>query len=353
MSRLFVRGDLTPYVPGEQPAPGQQWIKLNTNENPFPPSPAAKACAAAHLRELNLYSSVDCLELRTRLAEVLGVGAGNLVMTNGSDEILNFAFMAFCDSSRPAVFPDITYGFYSVFADLNRIPWTTLPLREDFTVNPEDYCGIGKNIFIANPNAPTGIALSRAELERIIASNPDHLVLVDEAYCDFGGESCIPLIGKYDNLLVTGTFSKSRSLAGGRLGFGVACEELIRDLENIRYSTNPYNVNSLTIAIGLGVLEDEETTRERIRTVISTREKVKDALEKRGFHVLPSSANFLFAEHPQISGEAYFRRLKERGILIRHFTAPRIANFNRITVGTEAQMEIFLSETDRILKGEG
>ena len=228
MSRFFSEKykALTPYTPGEQPQ-DMQYVKLNTNESPFPPSEKALSWASAHTRPLNLYSDPESRELTAKLAETLSVAPENVLLTNGSDEILNFAFMAFCDASHPAVFPDITYGFYPVFAALNGVPYEQIPLREDFSVGVEDYLGLGKTIFIANPNAPTGIALPRSEIERIVASNPGSVIVVDEAYVDFGGESAARLIRRYDNLLVAQTFSKSRSLAGGRLGFGVGCAALI------------------------------------------------------------------------------------------------------------------------------
>ena len=262
---------------------------------------------------------------------------------------MHFAFMAFCDEAHPAAFADITYGFYSVFADLNGVPYEAIPLREDFSVGVEDYLGIGKTIFIANPNAPTGIALSPCEIEKILVSNPDNVVVVDEAYVDFGGESCIPLIKKYKNLLVTGTFSKSRSMAGARLGFGVACQELIADLNTIKYSTNPYNVNSMTMAAGIAMLEDEETTKKNCATVMENRAYAEEEMKKLGFLMTDSKTNFLFAMHPEVDGGEVYTKLRERGILVRHFTAERIKEYNRITVGTREEMESFIAAVGKIL----
>lgn len=351
MSRFFSQKYemLVPYVPGEQPKE-RRFVKLNTNESPFPPSPNAQKRAAEALSALQLYSDPECRQLNAKMAEVFGVSPREVLMTNGSDEILNFAFMAFCDDATPAAFADITYGFYKVFAALNFIPYTEIPLRDDFTINVEDYLGIGKTIFIANPNAPTGIALTRAEIERILQANPDNVVVVDEAYVDFGGESCIPLIHKYKNLLVTGTFSKSRSMAGARLGFGIACEELIADLNTIKYSTNPYNVNSVTMAMGIGALEDEDYTRKNCRTVMENRAYTANALREMGFVMTDSSSNFLFAAHPRVSGEAIYTTLREKGILVRHFTAPKIANYNRITIGTREEMETLVRAVREILE---
>ena len=234
MSRFFASkyDQLTPYTPGEQPK-DQQYIKLNTNESPYPPSAKAQEMAAQAAATLQLYSDPECRLLTEKAAETFGVAPDEILFTNGSDEILNFAFMAFCDESHPAIFPDITYGFYPVFAKLNGIPYTEIPLREDFTINTAEYCGQNKTIFIANPNAPTGIALPLCEIEAIVKSNPDSVVVIDEAYVDFGAESAVSLIHTYDNLLVTQTFSKSRSMAGARLGMGFGCQSLIRDLNTM------------------------------------------------------------------------------------------------------------------------
>ena len=337
---------LTPYTPGEQPQ-NRKYIKLNTNESPFPPSEKAVAAAFEEAKRLQLYSDPECKILRAKLAQKLGVSEDEIIFTNGSDDILNFAFMAFCD--KGASFPDITYGFYPVFAELNRVAAEEIPLRDDFTINISDYCGIGKAVFIANPNAPTGIALSVAEIEKIVASNPDNVVVIDEAYVDFGAESCVPLIKKYDNLLVTQTFSKSRSMAGARLGFGVGNEALIRDLNTIRYSTNPYNINRMTMAAGVGVLEDEDYTRANCRAVAENREFTKTELERLGFKCLPSKANFIFARHPKYSGKKLYEDLKEKGILIRHFEKDRIKEFNRITIGTREQMLSLIAALEELL----
>lgn len=349
MSRYFSRKleRLTPYTPGEQPQ-DKQYVKLNTNESPFPPSDKAQAAAAEAAAQLQLYPDPTCRQLRQALAQRYGVTADEVVVTNGSDEVLSFAFMAFCDDG--VAFPDITYGFYRVFADLYGVDYTEIPLREDFTVDVAQYKGLGKTIFIANPNAPTGIALSLGEIEEILSANPDHVVVVDEAYVDFGGESAVSLIGKYDNLLVTGTFSKSRSMAGARLGFGIACPALIRDLETLRYSTNPYNINRMTMAAGLGQLADEETTRRNCRTVMDNREYTTRRLSEMGFTVVPSRANFVFATCPAIGGGDLYRRLKDRGVLVRHFDTPRLREYNRITIGSREQMDALLTAIQAILE---
>lgn len=351
MSRFFSNkyAELTPYTPGEQPKDAQ-YVKLNTNESPFPPSPNALRLAAEAAGNLQLYSDPECRDLVKKAAEVFGVEEDEILFTNGSDEILNFAFMAFCDESCPVAFPDISYGFYKVFAALNNIPYTQIPLREDFSIAVEDYLSLGKTIVIANPNAPTGIALGVEQIERIIVANPDTVVVIDEAYVDFGAQSVIPLIHKYDNLLVTGTFSKSRSLAGGRLGFGIGCKALIRDLNTIKYSTNPYNVNRMTMAAGVGVLMDEDYTKANCQTIIKVRAWTVEQLKAMGFETTDSKANFIFAKHPKADGKEIYLRLKQKGVLIRHFDTPRLCEYNRITVGSREQMEIFLNMLKQVLE---
>lgn len=339
---------LEPYTPGEQPK-RRKYIKLNTNESPFPPSENAVLNAQKVAKSVMLYSDPTCSALKKALAELYGVTEKRVICGNGSDDVLNFAFSAFCDDKKPAVFADITYGFYSVFSNYNRVKYKVIPLNEDFTINPSDYYNAGGTVFIANPNAPTGIALSRDQIEQIVINNPGNVVVIDEAYVDFGAESCVPLTHKYKNLLVTQTFSKSRSLAGARLGFGIADPSLIRDLETVRYSTNPYNVNSMTLAAGIGSLKDQKYTIENCEKIIKTRQKTKDKLEKLGFYVTDSYANFLFAKHEFLDGEYIYEMLRERGILVRHFNAPRIRDFNRITVGTDEQMDALTDALEEII----
>lgn len=343
------RAALVPYTPGEQPRE-RKFVKLNTNESPFPPSEKARLAAAEAIQRLHLYSDPTCKALTESIAALYGVSPSQVICTNGSDEVLDFAFQAFCDADTPAAFPDITYGFYPVFAARNQVPCEIIPLRDDFSINVKDYCGIGKTVFIANPNAPTGIALSVSEIEEIVASNPDNVVVIDEAYVDFGAESSVGLIEKYDNLLVTQTFSKSRSMAGARLGFGIGNERLIADLHTIRNSTNPYNVNSVTMAAGVGVLADEAYTRDNCRTIMENRAYTSEALSKRGFVMTESKANFIFAKHPDLDGGRLYEKLKDMGILVRHFTAPRISDYNRITIGSRAEMETLITAIDTILK---
>ena len=349
LSRFFSKKyeALISYTPGEQPK-DRVFIKLNTNESPFPPSPKALAYAQAAAKDLQLYSDPECRALVQTASKQLGVGEDEILFTNGSDEILNFAFMAFCD--KGAQFPDITYGFYKVYANLNGVSYTEIPLKEDFSVDIRDYCGVNKAIFLANPNAPTGLCLPLEDIEVIVKSNPDSIVVIDEAYIDFGGESAVPLIRKYGNLLVTQTFSKSRSMAGARLGLGIGCKELIRDLNTIKYSTNPYNINRMTMAAGIGALEDSDYFRENCRTIMENRAWTAQQLKNLGFTLTDSKTNFLFARHPAVSGKELYTKLRERGILVRHFDTPRLTDFIRVTVGSQEQMEAFMAAVEEILK---
>ena len=351
MSRYFTDkfASLTPYTPGEQPR-DMQYVKLNTNESPFPPSGGVAAAVAAECGRLQLYSDPESTALRAKLAEVYGVKPTQVLVSNGSDEALNFAFMAFADERSPLAFPDITYGFYPVFAELNHIPYTQIPLKEDFSIDPADYMGIGKTVVIANPNAPTGLCLPLAEIEKIVKSNPDNVVIVDEAYVDFGGESAVKLVDSYENLLVIQTFSKSRSMAGARLGFAIGSQQLIADLNTLRYSTNPYNVNRMTEFAGVAALEEDDYYKQNAQTIMANRRWTTQQLETLGFTVLPSKANFLFAKSDRIDGEKLYKELKARGVLVRHFTKERIAPFVRITVGTMAQMEKLIQTIKDILE---
>ena len=338
---------LDAYTPGEQPR-DQQYIKLNTNESPYPPAPSVVAAMNAEQVELlRLYSDPTAKGLKEKLAKLYDVCPENVFVSNGSDEVLNFAFMAF--GGKGVVFPDISYGFYPVYGELYVLDCRKIPLKADFSIDPAEYCGVGKMVVIANPNAPTGMSLSLEQVESIVKSNPDSLVLIDEAYVDFGGQTVLPLIKKYDNLLVVRTFSKSRCLAGGRLGYAFGNPEIIADLEKIKYSTNPYNVNRLTLLLGETTVEAEGYYQEKCARICATRRRTAEQLENLGFTVLPSDANFLFAKSDKISGQKLYEELKRRGILVRHFTNPRIADFNRITIGTPEQMETFIHTVKEVL----
>lgn len=351
MSRFFSEkySSLVPYTPGEQPK-DMKYIKLNTNESPFPPSEKAISAASEAIKILNLYSDPESRMLTEKVAAYYGLDYENVLMTNGSDEILYFAFTAFCDKNTPAVFPDITYGFYPVYSEFLNIPYREIPLKEDFTINVNDYLNANGTVFIANPNAPTGEALFVNDIRRIVEANPDNVVVIDEAYIDFGGESCVPLVKEYDNLLVTQTFSKSRSLAGARLGMGMASKGLIQDLNTVKYSVNPYNVNRMTSAAGYGAMSDDEYTKKNCRYIEECREYTSAKLKELGFEMTDSKANFIFAKHPRADGKEIYLKLKEKGILIRHFDKERICQYNRITVGTKEQMDALINALTGILE---
>ena len=341
---------VTPYTPGEQPQ-DQQYIKLNTNESPYLPSPAVIAAVSEHeVEKLRLYSDPACADLLKAAAAHFGLQPEQIMPGNGSDENLFFALRAFCDADHPLAYADITYGCYGVWCGLMHIPSHIIPLKEDFTLDPKDYYGLNQTIVLANPNAPTGIALPRAEIEGILKANPNNVVIVDEAYVDFGGESCVPLIDRYENLLVVQTFSKSRQLAGARLGLAMGNAKLIADLNRVKFSLNPYNINRLTLKAGQAALEDTAYFDSTRAAIVETRSWTRQQLEARGFTVLDSRSNFLFARTARQDGGTLYRKLKENGVLVRHFDAPRIHSWLRITIGTPAQMQALLAALDKILE---
>ena len=338
---------LEAYTPGEQPR-DQQYIKLNTNESPYPPAPSVvEAMTGEQVELLRLYSDPTAKNLKEKLAGLYGVKPENVFVSNGSDEVLNFSFMAF--GGGGVVFPDISYGFYEVYAELYGINAEKIPLEADFSVDYQKYCGKNKMVVIANPNAPTGMTIPVWQIEEIVKTNPDAVVLIDEAYVDFGGETCLPLVKTYDNLLVTRTFSKSRCLAGGRLGYAFASPEIIADLEKIKYSTNPYNINRLTLLLGEKTVEAEGYYQEKCREIEETRAWTVEKLEELGFEVLPSKANFIFVKTDKMDGGELYKTLKTKGILVRHFTNPRICQFNRVTIGTREQMQTFVNTVKEVL----
>ena len=351
MSRFFTKtlSALEPYTPGEQPQ-DMKYIKLNTNESPFEPSAKAKAVAAEHERALNLYSDPSCKLVIDKLAEIYDVDPENVILGNGSDELLFFSFRAFCDEDRKAVFPDISYGFYPVFAQINKVPYKEIPLKEDLSIDTSDYKETGSTIYIANPNAPTGLTLTVPTIEELVKSHPDDVVVIDEAYVDFGGDSCVRLTKKYDNILVIQTFSKSRSLAGARIGFAIGSKVLINDMNTVKFSVNPYNINSMTMAMAYGVLCDEEQTKANCRIIAENRDNTIKALKKLGFETTDSKSNFIFAKSDKISGGELYSELKKKGILVRHFDKEGIREYNRISVGTKEQMDAFLKAVSEILE---
>ena len=339
---------LKPYVPGEQPKE-RKYIKLNTNENPYPPSPrVAEAITRAAIDGQRLYNDPEALNLRRTIAKHYGVDAEQVVMGDGSDEILSFAFQTFC-GDKGVAFPDPSYGFYAVYADLYGVKARRVSVRGDFSIDVNDYLVPGENVVIANPNAPTGLALSLAEIETILQSHPDDVVLIDEAYVDFGGESAVGLTEKYDNLLVVQTYSKSRSLAGARIGFGIGGRELIADMQMLKNSCNPYNVSTLSQLAGIAAMEDEEYFRACVEKVCATRERVTDRLLELGCTLNRSRTNFVFAKLPGVSGAAAADALRRRGILIRRFNQPGIEDYIRVSIGSDDDMDAFLKAVEEII----
>ena len=342
-------GALAPYTPGEQPK-DQKYLKLNANENPFPPSPeAVKVISQAEAVKLNLYPDAACNLLHQAIADYYGLEKAYVIAGNGSDEILSFALRAFCGEGKGVAYADITYSFYQVWVKLYGLEATVIPLREDLTLCVDDYMEFPGTVIIANPNAPTGLAIPRSEIRRLLEANRERLVIVDEAYVDFGGESCAAMVEEFDNLLVVQTMSKSRSLAGARVGFALGCPELIADLNRIKYSNNPYNINSLSLLAGAAAMRDTEYFDNCCRAVCEARDWTAAELEKLGFAVLPSCTNFLFARPTGIAAEDLYRRLKENGVLIRWFDADRIRDYVRITVGTMGQMKLLMEKIKPLL----
>lgn len=351
MSRFLSKNydTLVPYTPGEQV--NVKVIKLNTNESPFPPSPKVKEVLSGEvIDKLNLYSDPELKELRNAIAKEFGVTADMVFCGNGSDDVLAFAIMGFCGRGGKLCCPEISYGFYPVYADIFGVELEQIPLKEDFSIDVNDYVGKGKNIVIANPNAPTGLALSFDDVEKIVASNPDNIVIMDEAYMAFCGESCMELVNKYGNLLVTRTFSKSHSLAGLRVGFGIGSKEIIDDLNKLKYSFNPYNVNTLSIKAAAAAIADNEYYDDKIAKIVATREKTMAQLREAGFNCTDSKANFIFASSDKIAASDLASELRKRGILVRYFNKAKIDNYLRITVGTDEEMQTLVDAIKEIIK---
>lgn len=338
---------LVPYTPGEQV--NEKVIKLNTNESPFPPSPKVKAVLSeAVIDKLNLYSDPELKELRAAIAEQFDVTPDMVFCGNGSDDVLAFAIMGFCGAGGKLCCPEISYGFYPVYADIFGVELEQIPLKEDLSIDVNDYIGKGKNIVIANPNAPTGLLIPFEDVERIVASNPDNLVIMDEAYIAFGGKSCMELVKKYNNLLVTRTFSKSHSLAGLRVGFGIASKEIIDDLNKLKYSFNPYNLNTLSIKAAAAAIADNEYYNSNISKIIENREYTLAELEKLGFKCTDSKANFVFASSDKIPASVLAAELRKKGILVRYFNKAKIDNYLRVTVGSAEEMQALIGAIKEI-----
>lgn len=340
--------NIAPYVPGEQPQ-DRRYIKLNTNENPYYTSPeAVSAVTAEAVKNLNRYSDPESRELTAAIADFYGVKRENVLVTNGSDEALAFAFFAY---GRGGVcYPDVTYGFYDVIANLYGCAIEHIPLKSDFTIDASEYFYKQKTVVIANPNAQTGVELSAAELESIIINNSNNVVIVDQAYADFGTYNAVGLINRYENLVVVNTFSKSRSLAGARVGFVIADARLIDDLKKVKNSFHPYNVNRLSATLAAKAIADKEYFEQSVKKVVATRVRLSGELIKMGFEVLPSAANFVLARTGRLSGGQLYKKLKEKGVLVRHFSDERIADYVRISVGTEAETNALLDAIKQILK---
>lgn len=339
--------DFESYIPSEQPT-GGQLIKLNANEAPYPPpSEVTSAISRTDFESLRLYPDSRGIKIRERIAKEFDVGTANVAISNGSDDMLNYIVLAY--GGKGILFPDITYSFYKVIAKLHDVNYRTAPLTEGMEISPNDYYNCDRTVMIANPNAPTGIALSASQIEAIVEKNSGNVVVIDEAYFGFGAETCIPLTKKYSNLLVVRTFSKSRSFAGGRLGFAIGNEALIDDLILIKNSINPYPVGTINQILAEAVLDSREYYEEKTLEIQQTREYTKKELEKIGFRVLPSQTNFLFVRSDNITGEDLCRKLDENGILVRHFDSDKIKDYNRVTIGTRAEMDAFLVATRKAL----
>ena len=347
MSRFLSKSnrDLKAYVPGEQPKV-KNLVKLNTNESPFPPAPGVAEAVQQAADSLQLYNDLSAAKLTGLLAKTYGVRDNQVFVGNGSDEVLAFAFQAF--GGGGLAFPDITYGCYPVWTSLYHLDAMIVPLKDDFSIDPADYRGNDRCVVIANPNAPTGMVLPLSAIAQIAESNPDQVLIVDEAYVDFGAESAVKLLPSHENILVVQTFSKSRQMAGARLGFAMGSEELIADMNLIRYSFHPYNANTLTQAAGAAALEQPEYFEACRQTIMENRAWTKTELEKLGFRVLESKANFLFVQAPGMTGGEYQKKLREKNILIRYFDQPRIRDFTRITIGSKGQMEKLIEATKEI-----
>lgn len=335
--------DIEPYVPGEQ-SKDRDIVKINANENPYPPSPkAVEALKNFDTDRLRFYPQANATALKQAIADFYEVKTENVFVGNGSDDVLALAFQAFFNGDKPIAYPDITYSFYPVWCRLLGIEYVNYPLDDNFRINVEDYKAENGGVVIPNPNAPTSVGEGREFVERLMEYNRDSVVIIDEAYCDFGGVSSVPLISKYENLLVTGTFSKSRSLAGMRIGFAIGSKTLIDTLEAVKNSYNSYTVDALSIAMGIEAMKDVEYFNETISKIIATRTRVTEELRLLGFDVLDSQTNFIMATHEGYNMKEMFEYLKENKIFIRYFNQPRINKYVRITIGTDEEMDKFLN----------
>lgn len=343
---------VVPYVPGEQPRQ-TNIIKLNTNENPYPPAPGVSiALSGLDTDRCRLYPDTTASDLVNAIADYYGVGSDEVFVGVGSDDVISMCFMTFFNSDRPILFPDITYSFYSVWADVYRIPYEKIPLNDRFEINPADYAKKNGGVIFPNPNAPTSIYMPLESVEQIIKENQDVVVIVDEAYIDFGGESALSLLKKYENLLVVQTFSKSRSMAGIRIGYAIGSRELIKALNDVKYSVNSYTMNYPSIVLGTASVKDKDYFESTVKKIINTREKYSERLKELGFEFPKSSSNFIFAAHPRYSAKELFDALRKENIYVRYFASPRIDNYLRITIGTDEEMEALCQFLEKYMGGE-
>ena len=342
---------VVPYTPGEQPQVTDV-VKLNTNENPYPPSPSVRAILEDfEYGRMRLYPDPDSSVLVDAIAKRYNVKSSQVFAGVGSDDVLAIAFMTFFGSEKPVIFPNITYSFYDVWADVYRIPYKQIPLNSDFTINREDYITENGGIVIANPNAPTGVMETIENIEYIVKNNPDSVVIIDEAYVDFGGESCLPLVEKYENLLVVQTYSKSRSMAGMRIGFAIGSEKLIKYMNDVKFSINSYTMNPITQLCGAASMADEEYFRETVDRIIATRERSKARLTELGFVFPDSKTNFIFASPQKVSAQVIFEELKKRNIFVRYWNKPIICDYLRISIGTDEEMDRLFNALEEIING--
>lgn len=339
-----------PYVPGEQPKENDI-IKLNTNENPYPPCPGIRQMLDNFdISKMRLYPDTNADVLVSELAKRYDLDKSQIFVGVGSDDVISMAFMTFFNSDKPILFPDITYSFYDVWAEVHRIPYKRVPLDDNFRINREDYFTENGGIIFPNPNAPTGVLESVEMIEDIIKANPNSIVMIDEAYIDFGGESCLKLIDKYENLLVIQTFSKSRSMAGMRIGFAMGNSKLIKYLNDVKFSVNSYTMNHITQICGAEAVRDEQYFQSTLKTIVDTREKAKIDLAELGFKFPDSKSNFLFVKHNNVKAKYIFEELKKKKIYVRYWNKPRIDNYLRITVGTTEEMTKLISALKEIVK---
>ena len=341
--------EMEPYVPGEQPK-DKPYIKLNANETSMPPSPKVfEAISKSEIWNMSYYADPHCHEFRQAVASVYGVTEEEVFVGNGADEVLSFVLMSFFRRGMKIYFPDITYGFYRTYAKTYGLDMEEIPVKEDFSIDINDYMDLEGDIIFANPNNPTGLAIPVEDIERLVKKNPERMVIVDEAYADYWGETCLPLATKYPNLVVVRTFSKSRNMAGTHIGFAVASKDIIADMNSIKFSFNPFNLNSVTMAAGIAAVKDTYYLDRCINRIVTNREDFRAELEKLGFYVIPSKANFVFCYHDAISSAELCTKLKEKGILTRHFADEKLDKYLRITIGTEQEMAVVLITIKEIL----